>query len=152
MRPKRAPRRPPGAWRRCRRAGRSSPTRRSCTPRTCGAPATSRSLTFTHSNTEIGKVDSISTNLRFPIGSAWRLGPRFEVDRLSGTTDGSTSTTYIPSLLTEYQHGRGLFQLDAGAELGKREALLQLQSGGFVQTQNTTRYYVSVSYRIDFQR
>ena len=25
-------------------------------------------LTFTHSNTEIGTVDSLSTNLRFPIG------------------------------------------------------------------------------------
>ena len=109
-------------------------------------------LTFTHSNTEIGKVDSISTNLRFPLGTAWRLGPRFAVDRLSGATDGSTSITYIPSLLTEYQRGRGLFQLDVGAELGKREALLQLQNGAFVQAQNTTRYYVSLSYRIDFQR
>ncbi len=109
-------------------------------------------LTFTHSNTEIGKIDSISTNLRFPLGTAWRLGPRFAVDRLSGESDGSTSTTYIPSLLTEYQRGRGLFQLDVGAELGKREALLQLQDGAFVQAQNTTRYYVSLSYRIDFQR
>ena len=34
---------------------------------------------------------------------------------------------------------------------GKREAFLQLQNGTFVQTQNTTRYYVSVSYRISFQ-
>ena len=31
-------------------------------------------------------------------------------------------------------------------------SVLQLPSGGFVQTQNTKRYYVSVSYRIDFQR
>ena len=67
-------------------------------------------------------------------------------------TDGGTETTYIPSFLLEYQHGRSLFQLDSGGEFGKREALLQLPSGGFVQTQNTTRYYVSVSYRIDFQR
>jgi len=109
-------------------------------------------VTLTHSNTEIGKVDSISANTRFPIGGAWRLGPRFQVDRLSDTADGSTQTSYIPSFLLEYQHGRGLLQLDAGGEFGKREALLQLPSGGFVQTQNTTRYYVSVSYRIDFQR
>jgi len=38
-----------------------------------------------------------------------------------------------------------------GGELGKREALLQLQNGAFVQTQNTTRYYISVSYRLSFQ-
>jgi tetratricopeptide (TPR) repeat protein len=109
-------------------------------------------LTYTHSNTEIGTVDSISTNLRVPLGATWRIGPRFAVDRLSTVTDGSTATTYIPSLLTEYQHGRGLFQLDVGGEFGRREALLQLQDGAFVQTQNTTRYYVSLSYRIDFQR
>jgi len=109
-------------------------------------------LTFTHSTTEIGRVDSISTNSRFPLGASWRIGPRFSVDRLDSLTDGSTSTTYIPSLLIEYQHTRYLVQLDTGAELGKREALLQLQNGSFVQTQNTTRYYVSLSYRIDFQR
>jgi len=33
----------------------------------------------------------------------------------------------------------------------EREAFLQLQNGAFVQTQNTTRYYMSVSYRISFQ-
>lgn len=109
-------------------------------------------ITLTHSDTEIGRVDSLSTNSRFPLGGAWRIGPRFAIDRLSGLTDGGTSTTYIPSMLIEYQRNRKLFQLDVGGELGKREALLQLQSGAFVQTQNTTRYYVSVSYRIDFQR
>src|SRR4029077_16663911 len=109
-------------------------------------------VTLTHSNTETGKVDSISANTRFPIGGAWRLGPRLQVDRLSDTADGSTQTSYIPSFLLEYQHGRSLVQFDAGGEFGKREALLQPPSGGFVQTQNTTRYYVSVSYRIDFQR
>ena len=109
-------------------------------------------LTLTHSNTEIGQVDSVSINTRFPLGVAWRIGPRFQADRLSGLSDGSTSTTYIPSLLLEWQRGRGLVQLDVGGELGKREALLQLQNGAFVQTQNTTRYYVSLSYRIDFHR
>jgi hypothetical protein len=109
-------------------------------------------VTLTHANTEIGEINSISANTRFPIGGAWRFGPRFQVDRLSGTSDGSTQTSYIPSFLLEYQHGRSRLQFDAGGEFGKREALLQLPSGGFVQTQNTTRYYVSVSYRIDFQR
>jgi hypothetical protein len=109
-------------------------------------------VTLTHSNTEIGAVNSISLNTRFPFAAAWRVGPRFEIDRLSGTADGSTQTTYLPSLLLEYQRGRNLFQLDAGGELGRREALLQLQNGAFVQTQNTTRYYVSVSYRLDFHR
>jgi len=109
-------------------------------------------LSFTHGNTEIGRIDSISATTRFPIGGAWRLGPRFSVNRLTSASDGSTATTYIPSMLLDYQRGNKLLQLDMGGELGKREAFLQLQNGAFVQTQNTTRYYVSVSYRISFQK
>jgi tetratricopeptide (TPR) repeat protein len=108
-------------------------------------------LTFTHGNTVIGRIDSVSANSRFPIAGAWRLGPRFTVDRLNSVTDGSQNTTYIPSLLLDYQRDRKLFQLEFGGQLGKREAFLQLQNGAFVQTQNMTRYYVSVSYRISFQ-
>jgi hypothetical protein len=108
-------------------------------------------LTLTHGSTIIGTIDSVSANSRFPIGGAWRLGPRFTVDRLNSVTDGSQNTTYIPSLLLDYQRERKLFQLEFGGQLGKREAFLQLQNGAFVQTQNTTRYYVSVSYRISFQ-
>ena len=109
-------------------------------------------LSFTHGNTEVGRIDSVGITTRFPLGGAWRLGPRFTVDRLSTITDGSTETTYIPSMLLDYQRGNKLFQLDMGGELGKREAFLQLQNGTFVQTQNTTRYYISVSYRISFQQ
>ena len=109
-------------------------------------------LSFTHGNTEVGRIDSLGATTRFPIWGAWRLGPRLTIDRLNTTTtNGSTETTYIPSMLLDYQRGNKLFQLDVGGELGKREALLQLQNGAFVQTQNTTRYYISVSYRISFQ-
>ena len=108
-------------------------------------------LSFTHGNTEIGRIDSLSANSRFPISGAWRLGPRLTIDRLSSATDGSTETTYIPSMLLDYQRDRKLFQLEFGGQLGKREAFLQLPTGAFVQTQNTTRYYVMVSYRISFQ-
>ena len=41
-------------------------------------------------------------------------------------------------------------QFETGAQLGSREAFLQLANGQFVQTQNTTSYYVSLSYRINF--
>jgi tetratricopeptide (TPR) repeat protein len=109
-------------------------------------------LSLTHGNTEVGRIDSLGFTTRFPLGGAWRLGPRFSVDRLNTITDGSTETTYIPSMLLDYQRGNKLFQLDMGGELGKREAFLQLPNGAFVQTQNTTRYYISVSYRISFQQ
>ena len=109
-------------------------------------------LTLQHGDTEIGNIDSLSATLRFPLGGSWRLAPRFTVERLSHLSDGGSETSYIPSALLDYQHGNILVQLETGAQLGSREAFLQLQNGQFVQTQNTTNYYVSLSYRISFNR
>jgi len=108
-------------------------------------------LTFTHGNTQIGRIDSVSINSRLPIGPVWRIGPRLTVERLNAQSDGSQETSYIPSLLLDYQRERSLFQFEVGGQLGQRQAFLQMQNGTFVQTQNTTRYYVSMSYRISFQ-
>ena len=108
--------------------------------------------TLTHGNTEIGRIDSINLTSRFPVGGAWRLAPRFTLERLSELSDGSTQTSYIPSALLDYQRGNTLVQLEVGGELGSREAFLQLQNGQIVQTQKTTRYYVSLSYRINFNK
>jgi tetratricopeptide (TPR) repeat protein len=107
-------------------------------------------LTLNTGNTEIGRIDAIAATSRFPLGGAWRLGPRFTVDRLTALSDGSQQTTYIPSALLDWTRGRWLFQLDTGAELGRRQAFLQLANGTFVQTQNTSRYYISLSYRVTF--
>lgn len=107
-------------------------------------------ITLTHGNTEIGRIDSASLTTRFALGGAWRLAPRFTVERLSQLSDGSTQTSYIPSALLDYQRGNHLVQFEVGGELGSREAFLQLQNGQFAQTQNTTRYYASLSYRISF--
>jgi hypothetical protein len=107
-------------------------------------------VTLTHGDTEIGRIDSASLTSRFPVGGAWRLAPRFTVERLSQLSDGSTQTSYIPSALLDWQRGNKLLQFEVGGELGSREAFLQLQNGQFVQTQTTTRYYASLSYRISF--
>jgi hypothetical protein len=108
--------------------------------------------TLTHGNTEIGGVDSINFTSRFPVGGAWRLAPRFTLERLQDRNDSSTQTTYIPSALLDYQRGNKLLQVEVGGELGSRAAFLQLQNGQIVQTQKTTRYYVSLSYRINFNK
>ena len=99
-------------------------------------------LTATYANTEIGKITGISASSRFPVSSAWRIGPRLTVDRRNLVTDTSTELTFIPSILLDYQRERRLLQFELGGQLGKRDALLQ--------SQNTKRYYVSLSYRIGF--
>ncbi|HWX68063.1 MAG TPA: SPOR domain-containing protein [Steroidobacteraceae bacterium] len=108
-------------------------------------------VTLTHGNTEIGRIDSVSLTSRLPVGGAWRLAPRITVQRLSEQSDNSSQTSYIPSALLDYQHRNQLLQLEVGGELGSREAFLQLANGQFVQTQKTTRYYASLSYRLTFQ-
>jgi tetratricopeptide (TPR) repeat protein len=107
-------------------------------------------LTLTDANTEIGRVDSASITSRFPVGGAWRLSPRFTVQRLSQLSDGSTEMSYVPAVLLDYQRGNKLLQFEVGGELGTQQAFIQLPNGTFVQTQDTVRYYVSVSYRISF--
>jgi len=107
-------------------------------------------LTLQHGDTQIGRIDSVSLTMRFPLGGAWRIAPRFTAERLSQLTGGSSENSYIPSALLDYQRGNKLVQLETGAQLGSRKAFLQLANGQFVQTQNTTSYYVSLSYRINF--
>jgi tetratricopeptide (TPR) repeat protein len=99
-------------------------------------------LTASYSNTEIGKLVGVSASSRFPLGSAWRLGPRLTIDRRNLISDSSQELTFIPSVLLDYQRARKLLQFEAGGQLGKRDAQLQ--------SQNTKRYYVSLSYRISF--
>jgi hypothetical protein len=108
-------------------------------------------VTLTHGNTEIGRLDSVNLTSRFPVGGAWRLAPRFTVERLTQQSDNSSQNSYIPSALLDYQRGNKLLQLEVGGELGSREGFLQLANGQFVQTQKTTRYYASLSYRVTFQ-
>jgi tetratricopeptide (TPR) repeat protein len=99
-------------------------------------------LTLTYGNTEVGKIEALGVSSRFPIGGAWRIGPRLSVDHRSIVTDGSTEVTVLPSLLLDYQRGRRLLQFEVGGQTGKRDAT--------AQTENTRRYYVSLGYRIGF--
>ncbi len=99
-------------------------------------------LTATYSNTAIGKVIGVSASSRFPLNSAWRIGPRLTIDRRNLVTDDSNELTYIPSVLLDYQRDRKLLQFEVGGQIGKRDAQLQ--------TQGTKRYYISLSYRISF--
>ena len=89
-----------------------------------------------------GETASVGLTSREPIGGAWRLGPRLTLERQQITSDGSNELSLLPSALLDYQRGRRLLQIEAGGQIGKRDAA--------VQTQNTKRYYVSLAYRIGF--
>jgi len=99
-------------------------------------------LSAAYSQTQSGKTASLGLTSRRPIGGAWRLGPRLTLERQQIASDGSHELDLIPSALLDYSRGRKLLQFEAGGQLGKRDSTSQ--------TQNTTRYYVSLAYRIGF--
>jgi hypothetical protein len=107
-------------------------------------------ITAEYAKTEVGTLESVGITTRFPVVGAWRVGPRFIVDRQVLASDGSLELSYLPSALVDYQRRRSLFQFEFGGELGSRQTQSVLQSNVPQQTQNTTRYYVSLSYRIAF--
>jgi len=97
-------------------------------------------ITLSYANTEVGKIAALSLNSRFPLAGAWRIGPRLTVDHRTLITDGSSENSLLPSILVDYARGSRLLQFEMGGMLGKRDTSLQ--------TQNTTRYYLSMAYRL----
>jgi len=85
---------------------------------------------------------SLGLGSQFPIGTAWRLSPRVRVDRRTFNTDDSTETIVAPGLRTELRVGRFMFELEGGAEIGRRTLA--------DANQDTNRYYISLGYRYDF--
>lgn len=86
---------------------------------------------------------SIVWYTRFPIGEAWRLGPRLRVDEIRGTASGPSSSRVVPSVRVDVLGRRSFVILEAGAELGS-----STQGGN---DQDTTRYYLGAEYRWTFR-
>jgi hypothetical protein len=99
-------------------------------------------ISLAHADTQIGRIDDVGITSRFPLGGAWRLGPRLTAERRLISSDSSRELDFLPSFLLDYQRSRWLLQMEAGAEIGSRDATLQ--------TQATHRIYVSLAYRVAF--
>ncbi len=87
-------------------------------------------------------VLSVGLNTQFPLGGAWRIGPRLRVDQREFHTDGSEQLLYAPGLRTELRGKHMSLEFEGGAEFGERS----LDEAN----ENTTRYYLSLGYRYDF--
>ncbi len=78
---------------------------------------------------------------RYPLFGAWRIGPRMLFQRKS-TNTGFTTIFYAPYGHLDYQRHGHILEAEAGAELGRNPAGLEIG--------NTTRLFVSIGYRINF--
>ena len=85
---------------------------------------------------------SVGLNTQFPLGGAWRIGPRLRVDRREFHADGSEQLLYAPGLRTELRGKHLSLEFEGGAEFGTRSL--------DVADEDTTRYYLSLGYRYDF--
>ena len=85
---------------------------------------------------------SLGLNGQFPVGRAWRIGPRLRIDQREFHLDGSTQRVYSPGLRTELLGRRMSLEFEGGAEFGSRS----LDDA----TEDTTRFYVSLGYRYGF--
>jgi hypothetical protein len=85
---------------------------------------------------------SLGLNAQFPVGRAWRIGPRLRVDQREFHLDGSDQLIYAPSVRTELRGRHVSLEFEGGAEFGSRSL-----DGA---SEDTTRYYLSLGYRYDF--
>jgi tetratricopeptide (TPR) repeat protein len=101
------------------------------------------SLALRYQRGDTGRLISAGFGSRLPFGSALRMTTRLRVDRRSLPQDGSSQWAYVPSLRLDYQRGASAFELEAGAELSRR-------NGGLAE-RNTRRFF-SAGYRLFLDR
>jgi tetratricopeptide (TPR) repeat protein len=100
----------------------------------------------------VSRDTTLSWDARFPVGGAWRLGPRFSVARLNDPQLGGTQTLYLPEVRADWTSRRQIFEIIAGYQL-QQQAPLQLptQTGSTVSSALEQRnLYVSATYRLRF--
>jgi len=98
---------------------------------------------YRFSDTDRGKTNSLSVNMRFPLTLEWRMNPRLRFDDRKNS-DGSDQTISALALRFDYRLKRNLnFELDFGIENSNRGALDNT-------TSKTRATFLSLGYRYDF--
>jgi hypothetical protein len=106
-----------------------------------------------YDNSPTSRSTTLSWDARFPIGGAWRLGPRFSVARINDPELGGKQTLYLPEVRGDWTSRRQIFEMIAGYQLQQQLAQQQLQNP--TDTPQTTsleqrNLYVSATYRLRF--
>ena len=95
-----------------------------------------------YSDTSTAKTTSLSSSLRLPLATMWRINPRFRID-FRKNNDGTDQTVNALSVKIDYRWKRHVnFELDIGGEKSNKKLDLT--------TDRTTSYFFSMGYRYDF--
>jgi tetratricopeptide (TPR) repeat protein len=107
-------------------------------------------------------TESLYMNARYALGSHWSLGPRLNVDRVSGATSSSPITngwSASPALLGDWRFKVGLVDFEVGYSRSAQSLLPgAINGGGPAQpgplppttSQETRRFWFSVGYNVSF--
>jgi hypothetical protein len=96
---------------------------------------------------------TLSWDARFPVGGAWRFGPRFSVARVDDAQLGGKQTLYLPEVRADWTSRRSVFEIIAGYQLQQQQVLQTLpnQNGPPASSSLEQRsLYVSSTYRLRF--
>jgi hypothetical protein len=106
-----------------------------------------------YDNSPISRSTTLSWDARFPLGGAWRFGPRFSVARVDDPGLGGKQTMYLPEVRADWTSRRQILEMIAGYQLQRQLAQQQLQNlTGTPQTLSLEQrnLYVSATYRLRF--
>jgi hypothetical protein len=95
------------------------------------------------SDTSSSSTSTVSLNSRYPVNPKLRINPRFRIDLRDNVSDGSSQTTYKPSLRMTYTLQRR-FRVEAN--MGGEWSNKNLTD----DTNKTQSWFVNVGYRMDF--
>ncbi len=96
---------------------------------------------------------TLTWDARFPVGGAWRFGPRFSVARIDDPELGGKQTLYLPEVRADWTSRRSVFEIIAGYQLQQQQALQSLPNqNGPPETSSLEQrsLYVSSTYRLRF--
>lgn len=89
----------------------------------------------------------MSWDARFLLRGAWRIGPRFSVERLTDAALGGTQWLYLPEVRSDWTGRRSMVEFIGGYQVQQQQALAG-QAAASVQ--DARHLYVSAAYRLRF--
>ncbi len=96
-----------------------------------------------YSDSDTAKVTSFTLDSRYPFGRAWRINPRFRVDRRDRVNESRDEWLYTPGIRIQYRRSqRFRLELEAGRQFAERDV-----SGVSL---NRESYYVNLGYQAFF--
>jgi len=101
-----------------------------------------------YDNSPSSRSTTLSWDARFPIGGAWRFGPRFSVARVDDPELGGKQTLYLPEVRADWTSRRQIFEMIAGYQL--QQQLQNLTGTAQTTSLEQRNLYISATYRLRF--